>query len=652
MKKIAGKDRALADTKQLLNALQVPGKASLSRGFQFLFYLMRDSENTPEANIALFLQKEETYQPITQSRSGKLLKTLIKSPGYRVVIKEESQPDADTKDNSHGLTPPVLRRKLALRHTQTLTNPFLTEEHRICIPNSLAEEAPNCSSISTYLDDNSAGIHPYFRKNPAALESFAEMHALLYEMAKILLACDEAALLIETEGDILLHSKSNQQITLLMESFKKLCDALTKCQKKLTATTAALKKELDLKGDQQTPQDKAWIKNYLQLATTHSQFWQAIAACLTQINLLKEKAESITPRQWVTEAKPDSEKFAASTEKLNQHLAKIPSLAETVTTPAANGASFFTASPPSSPRSSVRNPNSPRQSTSTLGQPTSPRSRAGTLGRSTPPPKPSSNTIPAHRRKFKKTEDSTQTPHSTDGTTPQAVTPVVARRKSAELIELWGIREPKGTQNTRLINDTNLSILNEALSGKPDATEIHLQKNDITGKGGTSIFKSLKTRHRLATLRMSQNPKLFDIHQDGYLSVVALSDLLKGHPSLRYLILDGCGLNDACGRLLCDGLANNTSLELLDLGSNAIEDQATIAICSALTNHPTLCHLHIDSNKITEVGGQALLKLAKENPRITTLELWGNDAISNALRGDIERQIALNKGAAVTSTML
>ncbi len=280
-----------------LQSLRLHGKNILNYGFQFLYYVLRKTKKTPTANITSFPPE------IAQTKSGQLLQCLIDTPEYCTIFAQG-------------------------RSCAGMTNPFANSENKISIPAELLEEVRNCTTIVGHLgkskqrkDAKKTGIYEPFRENSVLLEAFVEMHALLVELARAFVACDEAYDLAGVGGDLLVYGESNQQINQLMVTLKNLCNALSTCHGQIKTHTS--KQELNdtsKKKSKVSTLGEQWLQNYNKLPSINNQLEEALKDCNIQAAYVQMKAKEISIEERIQKAKDKTVFFAQTAVLLSNHI--------------------------------------------------------------------------------------------------------------------------------------------------------------------------------------------------------------------------------------------------------------------------------------------------------------------------------------------
>lgn len=519
-----------------LTELKKLGKRVSDYGFQFLYFALRDTIKPPASDICLLPDE------ITQSRSGLVLQCLVTTPSYCNIF--------DTKDPS-ATEPTSSEDKSPLENDTAFINPFINNDNQLCIPQSLFEDAKHTVGVCEYLNGKSrssvkkTGILEAFRTDDKLLSDFMEMHALLIELAKTFLACDEAYKSAGKGGDLLVYGQSNQQINDLMETLKKLCKSLTGCHNRIKMATSEQEAKETAKTVASLPKaTKAWLKNLSNLPSINNQLEIALSSCIDEANKIQTSSNKITPDERLETAKKQTLYFTETAELLTSHVTQFLTrqpLVEHVSSvsprsPSTNGQRFFLESPPSK--------RSPGEASSSVQQlATIPRGRSSTF---TTGVKPNSSIF----------------------TQITAATSDTSNTKPFQNINKLDLR---GCQN-RVLTDNLVNFAVQLIrSKKRILTKVQLKNNKLTSNRTKPLWETLAECNSLTKLNVTNNPLLLELSNFSATqmeSLNAFSTFIKTTKTLKVLHINSCGLDFKSAGLIAPCLSVNQTLEVLDLGGN------------------------------------------------------------------------------------
>ncbi|CAG9315029.1 PPP1R37_5 [Blepharisma stoltei] len=202
-----------------------------------------------------------------------------------------------------------------------------------------------------------------------------------------------------------------------------------------------------------------------------------------------------------------------------------------------------------------------------------------------------------------------------------------------------------------------------AYNGACPVKTLNLSKNDISTRGASYIFSSLRRNSTLKTLNLGNNPMVYGPSQQFFAFLtdnVCLNSLnlsncelksegihmfaegLAKNQALKALILSGNEINDQGTESISYGIARNTNLKFLDLSSNKLKNKSGIALAQALKLNQTLSELNLRENNLKDEAGQILNEVSRYNTKISHLNLDLNP-ISFKYLNDIKLNLKRNQ---------
>eukprot|EP00731_Ephydatia_muelleri_P004490 Em0002g666a len=164
------------------------------------------------------------------------------------------------------------------------------------------------------------------------------------------------------------------------------------------------------------------------------------------------------------------------------------------------------------------------------------------------------------------------------------------------------------SQNT--LDNERASCLGMMLKENNTLKKLNLRKCKLQPEGLELVIKGVQVNTKLETLDLSWST----IDNKG---VSCLAHVLKHNTTLSELELRGCGLRDEAICELCGGL-KWCKLKKLDLGANPIGDQGAKGLADMLKDHPKLEELEVDGCPMISDDAHAL----KHNTTLSKLRLW------------------------------
>ncbi len=606
IKPIINREIANSCVREYLTELKKFGKTALDYGFQFLYFALRDTTKLPPADICLLPEE------VTQTRTGLFLKCLAESPSYCKIFdtKAPSLTESSNRDDKP-------------ENEVTFINPFIDDNNQLCIPKSLLDNSKDPISIYQYLSGfarasvKPTGILEAFRiDNKIILDNFVEMHALLIELAKTFMVCDEAYKSAGIGGDLLVYGQSNNLINSLMDTLKKLAEFLMKCHTQIKAAINDQQAREAGNSVASLPKGtKAWLKNIQNLSSINKQFESTLSLCVDQANKIQTNSNKITAEERLEIAKKQTLYFAETAELISSHVERFLTrqpVAELTHTNSPKAASprFFPGSPPG-----IRSPAEASNSEKLLIPSSRGRSSTFAMG-----------VKPAAAEENKQTtllSDTTTLTHST---------------QDPNMLDL------KST-STRVFTDNLVHCAVQLIKAKKSLTILQLKNNQLTSNRTALLWKTLADCKTLTELNCANNPLLFDLTDFSGTrmeSVNSFSEFIKSTKTLTTLCLENCGIDFRIAGFLASSISINQTLEVLDLGSNPLGDEGIEAICVALQNNKKIVDLRLSYIQISDKGANHILELLKVCTQITDLML-DDRSISKEMMDKIGMQLYNNR---------
>ena len=166
------------------------------------------------------------------------------------------------------------------------------------------------------------------------------------------------------------------------------------------------------------------------------------------------------------------------------------------------------------------------------------------------------------------------------------------------------------------LGDQGVSILSQLLSTNDYActiTKLDINKNEITYKGGSRLFRSIRYNPSLTYLNLDDNNLSPKVGQ-------SLHFLLLSNYSLTTLSLNSCQLKNEGINHLALGLSKNKKLLNLNLANNEYEDLSILT--EALQENNILASLNLSNNFIKD--GNEIGKIFKLNSGLKALDFSEN----------------------------
>lgn len=192
----------------------------------------------------------------------------------------------------------------------------------------------------------------------------------------------------------------------------------------------------------------------------------------------------------------------------------------------------------------------------------------------------------------------------------------------------------RGLARSRALTELNLGFNDvgdggcEALAAVLAGNRCHLRRlklrnNNVTARGASAIFGSLRKNSRLCHLDLGSN----DITDEALRS---LSDALIHNRTLSELCVDNCGITRRGCHVIARPLKVNTVLRCLSLSMNGVGDAGVQRLAEGVKHNRSLVELSLNMCEISNSGLWHLLEAVRHNFRLKTLKLCYNSIDINA----------------------
>jgi len=618
-------EREIANThvRDHLAELKMFGKVVLDYGFQFLYFALRKTADPPAADISCLSTK------ITSSRSGQLLECLAQTSAYCKIFETH---DPFYPEGSNTTDSPLPSQD------QTFANPFIDANNQLALPHSL-QAVTKCDNLDDFLGEKGqrksgqkTGIYKPFRENPNQLNNYVEMHALLLELAKTFIACDEAYKSAGIGGDLLIYGESNKLINELMATLKKLSEALFACHNRIKAATNKQEGiETSKISANLSTTAKNWLENYRNLASINTQLENSLNLCIRQANFIQESSNRISVTARFDIAKKQTLYFTQTATWISSHVNQFLE----------RGSSGQSSHQPQAASLRPRSPTSPRISLEPA-PPKSPRESSLFSENTASIPRARSTTITIGVKTSSTSSILTKKPNKNPGESTHTAAPrdILDLRRNAN----------------RVITDNSIKFIAQRLLKTPELTVVNLKNNLLSASNTEALWKALRQCTTLRELILTNNPTLLSVTLNSKAgksaqstnieligqSISAVREFIENTTCLRTLKINACGLDTTSACLIANGLAKNNTIEVLDIRSNPLGNDGVAAICGALQNNTKLYDLRIAYVQLTDIGANHVLTLLKNCQQITDIML--DDAgVSEAMKQKICHQLQANR---------
>jgi len=202
--------------------------------------------------------------------------------------------------------------------------------------------------------------------------------------------------------------------------------------------------------------------------------------------------------------------------------------------------------------------------------------------------------------------------NSITGDSADAISFCLTECKPLKRLNLWG---------NQLGNACIEKISNAFAEKSCHVEDLNLRCTGISSLGFRFIFKTMVMGAKyLAKLNLEDNEigpleKPFTVAMNG----------IAGSPSLKWLSLRNCGLNDYFGECLAKGLLANQHLTHLNLSKNDLTDSTAFIFAEVLSNKiSVLKELNLSKNMIGDSGAIAMAGMLSVNEKLKNINFSAN----------------------------
>ena len=181
--------------------------------------------------------------------------------------------------------------------------------------------------------------------------------------------------------------------------------------------------------------------------------------------------------------------------------------------------------------------------------------------------------------------------------------------------------------NNLTLDDGKLA---NAIAKNTTLKKLYIYNNNIGPEGIKLLADALKKNHT----NTLEGLYLYDniIGDEG---AKYIAKMLADNKTLQKIGLNDNNISDKGAQSLATSLLENTSLHTIDLGTNSIGDKGAQSIATSLVINTGIQEIYLDDNKIGDWGAEKIADALEANHNIKTLDLSGNNTISNRVRDRI-----------------
>ncbi|ETI35973.1 hypothetical protein L915_17332 [Phytophthora nicotianae] len=284
-------ERAHSSAREQLHTLEARGTDGLMHGVQFLFYVLRNTPNTPADCTISNLQSQQHagMKDAMGSKSGQMLEVLLTTPSFKELFPQ----------NQAAISPQDSLPSLLLTNEEeeemTKTAVFCDTDAKPQVPTVLTRQLrrnsnPNEVAItpSDFLQQSNSGVVTLRKEvREETFDAFTKLHGLLKLLADLLVSCRKARQLAGPGGDLLVYGPGGEEVRRLMQSLEAV---QTEISKEVSQLTRIGVRELDrLKPNQ----EKAWRWSFSKVLPLEGYLARDFGACVEPIQRMYASADPL-----------------------------------------------------------------------------------------------------------------------------------------------------------------------------------------------------------------------------------------------------------------------------------------------------------------------------------------------------------------------
>uniref|UniRef100_A0AAV1VHB3 Uncharacterized protein n=1 Tax=Peronospora matthiolae TaxID=2874970 RepID=A0AAV1VHB3_9STRA len=284
-------ERAHSSAREQLHTLEARGTDGLMHGVQFLFYVLRNTPNTPADCTISNLQSQQHagMKDAMGSKSGQMLEVLLTTPSFKELFSQ-NQAAVSPQDSLPSLLL-TNEEEEEMIHTAV----FCDTEAKPQVPSVLTRQLRRSSNSnevaitpSDYLQQSNSGVVSLRKEvREETFDAFTKLHGLLKLLADLLVSCRKARQLAGPGGDLLVYGPGGEEIRRLMQSLEAV---QTEISREVSQLTRIGVRELDrLKPNQ----EKAWRWSFSKVLPLEGYLARDFGACVEPIQRMYASADPL-----------------------------------------------------------------------------------------------------------------------------------------------------------------------------------------------------------------------------------------------------------------------------------------------------------------------------------------------------------------------
>jgi hypothetical protein len=307
-------------------------KRVLSHGVQFLYFVLRNTENTPSnCTIPNIQVGQRPLDRVLNTYSGRLLQAMVLSTPFQEVfpigyvpggLSNIAEEILQANINSFGIAeggkviiPPILAQIVHdEREKERLKNAKKKNSEQALAHPQIREIYPH-----VFLQGPLSGIAKPFREKRELLEEYVRLHELFIKMAGLIQLLEQAHALAGEGGDLLVYGITRKHVAGLVVDYTLLANAVRDCIYIIEQHADGLYQHLVRENK---PYHLIWKRNYLQVSNISMLLHEDLELCHQAAYRVRQQATqyALTMRQRIEQLKGNLQHFVEDADGFSRDL--------------------------------------------------------------------------------------------------------------------------------------------------------------------------------------------------------------------------------------------------------------------------------------------------------------------------------------------
>lgn len=332
------KHLATSSAREHLHWFIQSAKRVLSHGTQFLYFVLRNSVDTPKnCTIPNIQIGHKPLDVVLSSGSGRLLQAMVLSAPFQKVfpigyVPGGLSPVAEqllraniqtfgTHEDGRVTIPPILAQIAFLEQQQkdarNKKRPSVPAVNQQEIQKSMTEVLP-----TQFLRGIESGISKPFREKPAVLDEFVKLHELFIRIASLIQLLEQAYSLAGEGGDLLVYGVTRKNVARLVVDYTLLSNAVRESIYIIEKHADGLYQHLVRENVQAK---SVWKFNYMQVSSISMLLNEDLEKCHEAAYRVRQQATqySLTMQQRLEQLRGNLNSFITDTDNFSKEIRSV-----------------------------------------------------------------------------------------------------------------------------------------------------------------------------------------------------------------------------------------------------------------------------------------------------------------------------------------